>query len=334
MKEILQQLVQRKDLSCEQMQAVFRRLMNGELDDMQIAAFLAALECKGVTSEEMAAAALVMREKVIHVPIHVDAIDTCGTGGDGICTFNISSVAAIIAAGAGAYVAKHGNRTNTRRSGSADAFRILGVNIDADIDTIARCIHEAHIGFCYAVNLHPAMKYAAPVRKSLAIRTIFNVLGPMTNPAGVQRQIIGTPKKELAETLAGAMAMLKPTHAMILHGCEGLCDISISGPPLIYEIHNGKIDKYTVQPADFGLKPAKLESILISSPEESVKVICDVLDGKTGPARDIATLNAASALVVAGLAKDLTNGLTMARESVDSGSARRTLEKLIALSNS
>ncbi len=333
MKQIFQQLVDRKDLSREQMRLVFGRLMNGELDDITISAFLTALECKGLTSEELAAATSVMREKVIRVPIDVDAIDTCGTGGDGICTFNVSSTAAFIAAGAGAYVAKHGNRTNTRRSGSAEAFAALGVNVDADIDTIARCIHQARIGFCYAINLHPAMKYAAPVRKSLAIRTIFNILGPMTNPAGVKRQIIGVSREDLAEKLAGAMAQLDTTHAMIIHGYDGLCDISISGPTLIYEIKGSHIEKYTVHPADFGLTSMPLDSILINSPQQSAQMIKDVLAGKTGPTRDIASLNAASALVVAGLAKSLKEGLELARQAIDSGAAADALEHLITISN-
>jgi anthranilate phosphoribosyltransferase len=334
MKEILQQLVQRKDLSPEQMREVFERLMSGQLEDTVIAAFLTALECKGITSEELAAACSVMREKVIRVPITVDAIDTCGTGGDGICTFNVSSASAIVAAGAGAYVAKHGNRTNTRRSGSAEAFAALGVNVDADVDTVARCIHEAHIGFCYAVKLHPAMKYAAPVRKALAIRTIFNILGPMTNPAGVKRQIIGVPNEALAEKLAGAMTHLDTTHAMIIHGCDGLCDISIGGPTIIHEIKNGQIEKYTVHPADFGIEPSPLESILIDSPQHSAQVIRDILAGKPGPARDIATLNAASALLVADRVADLKQGLGAARQSIDSGAARAALEKLVEISNS
>ncbi len=333
MKKILDQLILRRDLSSDQMKQVFELLMSGQLDDIFIAAFLTALECKGVTSEELAAAASVMRDKVIRVPITVDAIDTCGTGGDGICTFNVSSVSGIIAAGAGAYVAKHGNRTNTRKSGSAEAFASLGVNIDADIDTIARCIHEAHIGFCFAVKLHPAMKFAAPVRKSLAVRTIFNLLGPMTNPAGVKRQIIGVSKPELIQKIAGALKFLGATHAMVIHGHNGLCDISISGPTTICELKSGHINTYTVEPTDFGIAKSPLDSILIQSPDQSAQIIREILAGKAGPARDIACLNAASALVVAGLAEDLTKGLKLAIHSIDSGAAQMTLNKLIEISN-
>jgi anthranilate phosphoribosyltransferase len=333
MKEILEQLIARKDLTGSQMKIVFDLLMTGRLDDTFIAAFLTALECKGVTSEELGAAALVMRERSILVPIDVDAIDTCGTGGDGISTFNVSSTAGLIAAGAGAYVAKHGNRTNSRRSGSAEAFAALGVNLDADVDTVARCIHEAHIGFCYAVKLHPAMKYAAPIRKTLGVRTIFNILGPMTNPARVKRQIIGVSREHLGEKLAGAMTYLDPTYAMIIHGCEGLCDISINGPTKIWEIRGKQITRMTVRPEDFNLTPVSLNGILVNSPEESAQTIRSVLAGKIGPARDIATLNAGAALVVADLAKDLKEGLTLARQSIDSGAAAKTLERLVELSH-
>ncbi len=333
MKEILDKLVRRQNLTAEEMRSVFEPLMSGELLDAQIAAFLVGLECKGVTSEELAAAASVMREKVTRIPITVDAVDTCGTGGDGICTFNVSSVAGIIAAGAGAYVAKHGNRTNTRKSGSAEAFAELGVNIDADVNHVARCIQEAHIGFCFAVKLHPAMKHAVGVRKLLAIRTIFNVLGPMTNPAGVKRQIIGVAREELAEKLIWALKFLGTKHAMIVHGMEGLCDISIGGPTKICELlEDGEIRTYTVQPTDFGISPVPLERLLITSPSESANTIRAILDGEKGPARDIAALNAAAAIVVAGLAPDLAQGLQMAYKAIDTGAAKAALTKMVELS--
>jgi len=332
MKAILEKLIRRQDLTVAEMRSVFEPLMNGELTDPQIAAFLVALESKGVTAEELAGAAGVMREKVTRIPITVDAVDTCGTGGDGICTFNVSSTAAIIAAGAGAYVAKHGNRTNTRSSGSADAFSELGVNIDTDIDHIVRSIHEAHIGFCFAVKLHPAMKYAAPVRKAIGIRTIFNLLGPMTNPAGVKRQIIGVSKSDLAEKLAVALKILGTKRAMVIHGLEGLCDISVSGPSKICELlESGEIKTYTVQPSDFGIREVPLEQLIIKSPTESAIAIRGILDGKRGPQRDIAAINAAAALVVAGVASSLADGLERAYQSIDSGAARKALEKLVSI---
>lgn len=333
MKEILSQIISGKHLSPDQMRSVFGRLMNGELSDTEMAAFLVGLECKGVTAEELSAAARVMREKVTPIPITVDAVDTCGTGGDGISTFNVSTASAIVAAGAGVFVAKHGNRTNTRRSGSAEAFAALGVNIDADIDTVARCIHEVRIGFCYALKLHPAMKYAAGVRKALAVRTIFNLLGPMTNPAGVKRQIIGVARRELVETLAQALNLLGVKRAMIVHGCEGLCDISLGGSSVICEVVEGKIHTRTVSPTDFGMAVQPLSGITVDSPQESARVIHEVLAGRPGPARDIVSLNAGAAILVAGQAKDLNEGVEKAKRSIDSGSASKTLEKLIALTN-
>jgi len=314
------------------MRGVFGALMNGELADAPMAAFLVALECKGITSEELAAAAEVMREKVTRIPIRVDAVDTCGTGGDGICTFNISTATGIIAAGAGAYVAKHGNRTNTRKSGSAEAFAALGVNIDADVPTVARCIEEAHIGFCFAVKLHPAMKYAVGVRKALVVRTIFNLLGPMTNPAGVTRQIIGVAREDLVEKIAKALGRLGTKRAMVIHGLNGLCDISISGPTKICELADGQVRTILVEPKDFGITPAPLEEITIESPQQSAEVIQSVLRGDKGPARDIAAVNAGAALMVAGLSPDITQGLKQAYESIDSGAAARALAKLIEIS--
>lgn len=333
MREILDRIIARRDLSTDEMRGVFTQLMSGELSDAQMAAFLVGLECKGITGEELAAAAAVMREKVIRIPITVDAVDTCGTGGDGICTFNVSSAAGIIAAGAGAYVAKHGNRTNTRRSGSAEAFAALGVNIEADVATVARCIEEAHIGFCFAIKLHPAMKYAVGVRKALAVRTIFNLLGPMTNPAGVQRQIIGVSREDLVEKIATALKLLGVTKAMVIHGREGLCDISISGPTTICEVAGGRIRTYVVEPQALGIARQPLEQILINSPAESAAAIRAVLNGERGPARDIATVNAAAALVVADRARDLPEGIALATESIESGRARAALERMIAITN-
>ena len=331
-REILNQLVAGADLQAEQMREVFERLMSGELDDIQISAFLMGLNCKGFTSEEIASAAAVMREKVTPVSIKVDAVDNCGTGGDGISTFNISTTAAIIAAGAGAYLAKHGNRSNTRRSGSAEVLAELGVNIDADVETVARCIEQAHIGFCFAIKLHPAMKYAAGVRRAIGIPTIFNLLGPLTNPARVRRQVIGVPKEELTETIAEALKMLGAERAMVVHGLDGLCDISISSPTKISELCEGTIRTYIIRPEEFGIEKAELKLLMIDSPAESAEVIKAVLAGKKFPARDIAAINAASVLVVAGLAKDLASGLQMAYESIDTGSASSTLEKMIKIS--
>ncbi len=334
MKKILEQLLERKNLTPEQMREVFESLMTGKLSDMQISAFLVGLNAKGITSQELAAAAGVMREKVTPVPIKVQAVDNCGTGGDGISTFNISTTAAIIAAGAGAYLAKHGNRSNTRKSGSAEVLATLGVNLDADPETVAKCIEQTHIGFCYAIKLHPAMKYAAPSRKALQIRTIFNLLGPLTNPAGVRRQVIGVPNEALTEKIAQALKLLDADRAMVVHGTDGLCDISISKPTKITELKDGNITSFDIAPEDFGITPAAIESILINTPEDSAKIITNILDGRPGPAREIAALNAASVLTTAGLVKSIKEGLTHAYEAIDSGEAKKTLEKLIKCSRS
>ncbi len=332
--EILKQLSKRRNLSAEQMRKAFEQLMNGQLNDIQISAFLMGLNCKGFTSEEIASAASVMREKVTKIPIKVQAVDNCGTGGDGISTFNISTTAAIIAAGGGAYLAKHGNRSNTRRSGSAEALAALGVNLDADVKTVARCIEQAHIGFCFAIKLHPAMKYAATVRKAIGISTIFNLLGPLTNPAGVQRQVIGVPKDDLTETIAWALKYLGAERAMIIHGLDGLCDISISEPTKISELRDDVITTYIINPDEFGITPAPIDELLINSPEESAQIIKDILAGKQFPPRDISAINAAAVLVVSGIAKNLQEGLQLAYKSIDSGSARKALDDMITISNS
>jgi len=329
---IVQQLVRGEDLSTEQTHTVFEHLTAGKLSEPEIAAVLVGLACKGLTAVELAVAGGVMRERVTAVPIAVDAIDTCGTGGDGISTFNVSTCAAIIAAGAGAYVAKHGNRTNTRKSGSAEALQALGVNLDADADTVARCIEQAHIGFLFAIKYHPAMKYAAPVRKALGIRTIFNLLGPLTNPASVKRQIIGVPQVEETELVAGALKNLEAVHAMVVHGLDGLCDMSIAGPSKISEVTGETVKTYTVYPNDLGIKPTPLDSLFISSPQQSAERIREILDGAAGPGRDIAALNAAAALVVADRATDLAEGLKLAYESIDSAAAKNALHELIRIS--
>ncbi len=330
---ILALLSDKRDLSAEQMEGVFDALMSGKLTDVEISAFLMGLNVKGITADELASAAKVMRSKVTRIPITVDAIDTCGTGGDGISTFNVSTASAIVSAAAGAYVAKHGNRTNTRKSGSAEVLAALGVNLDADISTVKRCIEEAHIGFCYAIKLHPAMKYAANVRKALKIRTIFNLLGPLTNPAGVRRQIIGVSRPELVELIANALNMLGVIRGMVVHGLDGLCDITISGPTKIAEIENGKISYYEISPEDFGLTRARIDDILINSPEESAHRIKEVFAGKKGSARDIVLLNSAAGLVIAGLVDDMRSGIELASEAIDAGKASNTLTHLIDLSN-
>ncbi|HSW44698.1 MAG TPA: anthranilate phosphoribosyltransferase [Phycisphaerae bacterium] len=325
----------RRNLSRRQMQAVFEQIMTGQVSAEDMAGFLKTLAAKGETVEEIAGAADVMNDKVTRVRCDADCIDTCGTGGDGISTFNVSTTAAIIAAAAGATVAKHGNRTHTRVSGSAEAIGELGVNLDAPVPVLERCLRQCRIAFLYAPNLHPAMKYAAPVRKALGIRTIFNLLGPLTNPAGARRQLLGTSRPELTETLAAVLAARDATFAWVVHAHNGLCDLSITGPTRVTEVRAGRTRTFEICPDDLGLEPAPLETLLVDSPQASAAAIRDILDARDrGPRRRHALLNAAAALLVAGLADDLRAGLTLAARAVDEGKARQTLERLARISKS
>jgi anthranilate phosphoribosyltransferase len=264
----------------------------------------------------------------------MDVIDTCGTGGTGLSTFNVSTAAAIVAAGAGARVAKHGNRTATRASGSADVLAALGVNIDAGPQAVSRCLKEAGVCFCFAQKCHPAMKHAAPVRKELGVRTIFNLLGPLTNPAGARRQLMGVFREDLTATVATVLGSLGSLHAMVVHAADGLDELSTLGPTTISEFRNGAVATRTVTPADFGLPTAKLSDISISSPAQSADVIGEVLSGRQGPARDITILNAGAALDVAGMTGTIQEGMALAGQAIDSGNAQAALKKLVYASNS
>ncbi|HUW82457.1 MAG TPA: anthranilate phosphoribosyltransferase [Phycisphaerae bacterium] len=335
MTPMLDKLVKQVDLSEDEAHELFGQIMGGQLTEMDIAAVLTALASKGETVEELAGAARAMREKVtpVRLAAGMEAIDTCGTGGDGISTFNVSTASAIVAAGAGATVGKHGNRTNTRASGSAEVLAALGVNIDADVPTAERCLAEARIGFLFAIKLHPAMKYAAPVRKQLGIRTIFNLLGPLTNPAGVRRQVLGVNRPELTEKIAGVLQRLGAERAMVVHGMDGLCDLTISGPSRVSELSGGAIRTYQLEPADVGLQAGRLDELMIDSPQASADAVRAVLAGEGGPRRNIVLLNTAAALVVAGLADDLKDGVGKAAESIDSGAAQQTLDTWVRVSN-
>ena len=335
MTPMLDKLVKRVDLSEDEAHELFGQIMGGQLTEMDIAAVLTALASKGETVEELAGAARAMREKVtpVRVAAATEAIDTCGTGGDGISTFNVSTASAVVAAGAGATVAKHGNRTNTRASGSAEVLAALGVNIDADVPTAERCLAEARIGFLFAIKLHPAMKYAAPVRKQLGIRTIFNLLGPLTNPARVKRQVLGVNRPELTEKIAGVLQRLGAERAMVVHGLDGLCDLTIGGPSRVSELSGGTVRTYQIDPAEVGLQTGRLEELMIDSPQASADAVRAVLGGQGGARRDIVLLNTAAALVVAGLADDLTDGVGKAAKSIDSGAARQTLDTWVRVSN-
>lgn len=333
--DLMEQIRSRQDLTREQMRAAFELIMTGQVPHAPMAEFLRALTEKGETVEEIAGAADVMNEKVTRVPCDLDCADTCGTGGDGINTFNVSTTASIIAAAAGAIVAKHGNHTSTRVSGSADVVAQLGVRLDPPLATLSRCLHECGIAFLHAPLLHPAMKYAAPVRRELRIRTIFNLLGPLTNPAGARRQVIGTCKRELTEKLGRVLAARRAPHAWVPCSFEGLGDLSITGETQITEVRDGVVTTFTIHPADVGLEAAPIESLLVDSPQASAAAVRAILEGKDrGPRRDHTLLNAASILIVAGLANDLKTAVRMSADAIDSGAAQAKLRQLVILSHS
>jgi len=332
--ETLKHILAGNDLTSAQTHALFGRLMDGELSEAQVAGLLVALAMKGESVDEITGAAMAMRDHMVRIDAGgADVIDTCGTGGTGLRTFNVSTAAAIVAAGAGARVAKHGNRTSTRSSGSADVLLALGMNLDAGPKVVARCLAEAGVCFCFAVKCHPAMKYAVPVRKALGVRTIFNVLGPLTNPAGAKRQVMGVYSPDLTETIANVHASLGSVRVMILHAQDGLDEISTTAATKVSELKDEKVKTYTVQPEDFGMARSTIEDLLVTSPDESAKVIKSVLVGEAGPARDIVTLNAAAALAVADMATDIVEGIKLAEISIDSGAAAAALAKLIEVSN-
>lgn len=335
MSEVLAQLAAGQDLTRSQAREWFGSLMAGRLSQAEIAAVLTALAGKGEQPGEIAGAAEAMRAHAtpVRLPPGSEAIDTCGTGGDGISTFNVSTTAAIIAAAAGVTVAKHGNRTNSRVSGSAEVLAALGVNLDADVPAVERCLAEVGIGFLYAPRLHPAMAAVAPVRKALGVRTIFNLVGPLANPAGVRRQIVGVPGHELIEPLAGALQLLGVQRAMVVTGHSGLCDLSITGPSTIRHLEPQRQWTSTLNPPDLGLALGSLEDLLIATPQASAGAIRDILGGKRGPRRDHALLNAAGALLVAGIAENFAEGLTLAAEAVDTGRAADTLARWVDLSH-
>ncbi|MFP4053632.1 MAG: anthranilate phosphoribosyltransferase [Phycisphaerae bacterium] len=332
--EVLKKVILGRSLTREEAHRAFEQIMDGAWTEAQIGGFLVALAAKGETPEEIAGGALAMREHVIPVSTEgAEVLDTCGTGGTGISTFNISTAVAMVLAGAGVRIAKHGNRTSTRASGSANVLEALGVNLDAGPDVQAACLREAGVCFCFAVKHHPAMRFAVPVRKQLAVRTVFNLLGPLTNPAGARRQMMGVFDASLTETLAEVLGMLGAIRAMVVHADDGLDEISITSETKVSEFRAGKVETYRIRPGDFGLPSARLEDLLVNSAEQSAQVIRDVLDEKQGPARDIVLLNAAGALVVADRADDLAGGMELASESIGSGAARGALQKLVEMSN-
>ena len=331
-KQALQTLIDGRDLTYEQMVGVMQQVMQGELTAAQIAALLIGLRVKGETVEEIAAAAHVMRSLATHVSIHHAAhlVDTCGTGGDGIQTFNVSTAGAFVAAAAGAAVAKHGGRSVSSTCGSIDVLEALGVDVNQTPEQVAASVDEIGIGFMFAPNHHSAMKYAAPVRRELGVRTLFNLLGPMTNPAGARRQVMGVFHRDLTTLLAGALRHLGSEHVMVVHGADGMDEISFTGDTYVAELKNGEMREYVVNPQQFGLPLHDVKSIQVQNAEQSRAMVLDVLAGRLGPARDIVLLNAGATIYVAGLADSLAAGIESAGQAIDSGAAMRKLEQLRA----
>ena len=334
-KEVLGQLLERHDLSQEAMLGVMRQVMCGELTQAQISAFLIALRAKGETVDEIAAAAMVMRELSTKVDIQDRShlIDTCGTGGDGIQTFNVSTVSAFAAAAAGAKVAKHGGRSVSSTCGSADVLEALGVNVNQTPQQVAASVNGIGIGFMFAPNHHSAMKHAAPVRRELGVRTLFNLLGPMTNPASARRQVMGVFDQSLTAKLAKVLQQRGSEHVLVVHGADGMDEISFTGDTFVAELKNGQVKEYRINPAQLGLALHALQDIQIQNAEESKAMILAVLNGKPGAARDIVLMNAGAAIYVSGLVDTMQAGVDKAAAVIDSGAALEKLHQLISYSN-
>ncbi|HWO16577.1 MAG TPA: anthranilate phosphoribosyltransferase [Solirubrobacterales bacterium] len=317
-------------LTADHASAVLAEIMEGRTDPVQTGAFLIALRAKGETVPELVGLARTMRELAAHVHVErAELVDTAGTGG-GPSTFNVSTTAALVAAGAGCAVAKHGNRSNTSKCGSADLLEALGVNIDLDPDAVARCIEEIGFGFMFAPRHHAAMAHVVPVRKELGVRTIFNFLGPLTNPAGADRQLLGVSDRHYQETIAEALVTLGSERAMVVAADDGLDELSLSARTRVIEVADGGTTEWFVEPGEFGLGEAPLEEVAGGTPEENAAVSRAVLAGEIGPHRDLVLLNAGAAVYVGGQAESLKDGIAGAAEAIDSGAAQQVLDSLIA----
>jgi anthranilate phosphoribosyltransferase len=327
-------VIARQDLSGDEMKSVMQQIMTGECTPSQIGGFLVGLRMKGETVDEMSAAARVMRELATRVEVSGDhLVDTAGTGGDASGSFNISTASALVAAAAGARVAKHGNRSMTSNSGSADVLEAAGVKLDISPQQIRDCVEQVGVGFMFAPAHHGAMKHAIGARKEMAVRTIFNVLGPLTNPAGAPNQVIGVFDGDLLETMAKVLKQLGSKHVMVMHAEDGMDEISISSPTRVAELDHGEITTYTISPADFGMDLAPLNELRVDSAEQSLAMIRGVFAGNPGPAHDIVCLNAGAAIYVAGCADSLAAGVEAARVAISSGKAAEVLQNLVVRSN-
>jgi anthranilate phosphoribosyltransferase len=333
-KEAIKMLVSNINLSESEMAECIKEVMEGKTTDAQIGSFLTALRIKGETVEEITGAARIMREKASTIKAPDGVLDTCGTGGDMSHTFNISTTTALVVAGTGVPVAKHGNRSVSSQSGSADVLEALGVKIDLPPEKVERCLFETGFGFLFAPLFHPAMKYAIGPRREMGIRTIFNILGPVTNPANAKRQILGVFADKLTGVLAMVLGKLGAVDAMVVHGDDGLDEVSISSRTRVSRFKNGKVEDFYIAPENFGIRRNKIEYIRGGNKEENAAITTAILNGETGPRREIVLMNSAVALIVAGKTEDFITAMNMAADAIDSGRALKKLEEIKGVSNS
>jgi len=333
-KESIAKLIDGSSLSEEEAAAVMDEIMSGEATPAQFGAFVTALRLKGETVDEIAGMARVMRQKALRVTVAGPLLDTCGTGGDHQGTFNVSTAAAFVCAGAGLRVAKHGNRAMTSRCGSADVLEALGARIDLTPQQVAECLERTGIGFMFAPAFHPAMKFAAGPRREIGVRTVFNILGPLTNPAGATAQVLGVAEPALAEKMAQVLGRLGCEHALVVHGEDGFDEVSVSAPTQVFELAGGELRCYRVEPSELGLAPAAAQDVRGGSPEENAAALRRVLSGERGALRDFTLLNAAAGLVAGDRATSVSEGIALAAEGIDSGAAREALERFVSVSSS
>jgi len=332
-KEAIETVVSGRSLTFEQAAAVMEEIMIGEATPAQVAAFVTSLRIKGETVDEIAGLATIMQARATPVGVTSPVVDTCGTGGDGSSSFNISTTAAFIVAGAGLKVAKHGNRAMSSHCGSADVLEALGVRIELGAEAVAQCLETVGIGFMFAPVFHPAMKYAAAPRREIGIRTVFNILGPLTNPAKAKFQVIGVPSKELGERIAFVLHRLGTKHSLVVHGIDGMDEISISRKSLVWDVNQQRVlPPYEVSPDDFGFMKASMTQIKGGTARQNAKILRSILSGEVGVRRNIVIMNAAAALVASNQASDLKEGASIAERTIDSGQALAKLDELIKLS--
>ena len=334
-KEAINKVADGHDLSMSETETAMNEIMSGEATPAQIAAFITALRIKGETAEEIAGCAKIMQQNALQVnPKRTDVVDTCGTGGDASGTFNISTTVAFVVAGTGLGVAKHGNRSITSKCGSADLMEALGIKISLAPEQVAQCVDEVGIGFCFAPAFHPAMKYATPVRQEIGLRTVFNVLGPLANPARAKRQLIGVYSENLTETIADVLRALKSERAFVVHGADGLDELSTTGVNRVSELKDGQVISYKIDPEELGIAKASLQDLLGGTLDENAQITRKILNGDSGPKRDIVLLNAAAVLIAGGKAKDFKEGIMIATESIDNSAALKKIDELAKMSQS